>query len=329
MRARRTGARTWEDAVRPSPSLPIPNGWFAVGDGDELAPGEVRPVRYFARDLVLWRGRDGAARLFDAFCPHLGAHLGHGGVVQGDSLRCPFHAWRFGGDGACVEVPYAKRIPPRARVACWPVCERNGAILAWHHAEGAPPAWEVPVVAEWGSAEWTEPVRRRYRVRTHAQEMAENTVDPAHFKFVHGTPVIPPTEARIDGHVFRVNAGLTFSTPRGEVRGNVEIASHGFGFGTSRFTGVIETLVVITGAPVDETTTETTLRFMAKRLGNAEVEANVARAFAAEIDRQYTQDIPIWENKAHLRAPVLCDGDGPIGLLRQWATQFYGSGAPA
>ena len=95
------------------------------------------------------------------------------------------------------------------------------------------------------------------------------------------------------------------------------------GFGTSRFTGVVETLVVITGAPIDEHETETTLRFLVKRLGNAEAEANVAKAFVAEIDRQYGQDIPIWEHKAHLRAPVLCEGDGPIGLLREWARQFY------
>jgi len=305
------------------PLPPYPNGWFCVCDSDELAPGEVKPIRYFGRDLVLYRGEGGAARVFDAHCPHLGAHLGHGGRVEGDSIRCPFHAWRFGSDGRCVEVPYARKIPPRAQLRAWEVCEKNGAILAWHHAEGAPPAWQVPDIPEWGSAEWTEPVRRRYRVRTHAQEMAENIVDPAHFKFVHGTPRLPPTTATIDGHVFRVSSGLTFTTPRGEIQGNVEIASHGFGFGTSRFTGVIETLVVITGAPVDEECCETTLRFMVKRLGNAEAEANVARAFVTEIDRQYSQDIPIWENKTHLRQPVLCDGDGPIPLLRQWGRQFF------
>jgi 3-ketosteroid 9alpha-monooxygenase subunit A len=49
----------------------------------------------------------------------------------------------------------------------------------------------------------------------------------------------------------------------------------------------------------------------------------VGRAFVAEIDRQFGQDIPIWENKIHLPRPLLCDGDGPIALLRSWARQFY------
>ncbi len=305
------------------PLPPFPHGWFRVCDSDQLAPGELRAVRYVGRELVVLRDAAGTARVFDAFCPHLGAHLGHGGRVEGDTLRCPFHGWRFDAGGRCVEVPYARRIPPRAQLRAWEVCEKNGVVMVWYHGQGEPPQWEIPDVPEWGSPEWTEPVRQEYRVRTHAQEMAENVVDPAHFKYVHGTPALPPTKAWIEDHVFRVESGLTFTTPRGESLGKVDIQSHGFGFGVTRFTGVVETLVLITGGPIDEEYCETVLRFMVKRLGNEEAERNVARAFVAEINRQYSQDIPIWENKVHLDRPLLCDGDGPIGLLREWGRQFY------
>ena len=44
----------------------------------------------------------------------------------------------------------------------------------------------------------------------------------------------------------------------------------------------------------------------------------LGRAFIREIERQFSQDIPIWENKGHLERPMLCDGDGPIGLIRRW-----------
>src|SRR5690606_36915397 len=84
---------------------PIPWGWFVVGLSHELHPGDVRPVRYFDRDLVLWRTEAGEARVWDAHCPHLGAHLGYGGTVEGETLRCPFHHFRFDGQGRCVEVP--------------------------------------------------------------------------------------------------------------------------------------------------------------------------------------------------------------------------------
>ncbi|MHB8671400.1 MAG: Rieske 2Fe-2S domain-containing protein, partial [Acidimicrobiales bacterium] len=74
--------------------FPIPFGWFHVAYPDEIPPGQVLPLRYFARDLVIWRDSGGAPHLMDAFCPHLGAHLGHGGTVDGAELVCPFHAWR-------------------------------------------------------------------------------------------------------------------------------------------------------------------------------------------------------------------------------------------
>ena len=89
--------------------FPIPNGWFAMCFSDELVAGQIKRLRYVARELVAMRGDDGVARVFDAHCAHLGAHIGHGGKVEGDGVRCPFHGWRFDGSGACVEVPYAKR----------------------------------------------------------------------------------------------------------------------------------------------------------------------------------------------------------------------------
>ena len=305
------------------PYTPFPNGWFRVVDSDELQPGTVRALEYFGKRLVVFRGEDGIAHVLDAYCAHLGAHLGVGGEVVGNTIKCPFHAWRYDGDGNCVEVPYARKIPPRAKVHAWTMCEKNGMILVWHHAEGKPPSFEIPDVPEWGSQEWSPPQRRSFKVRAHCQEMAENVVDDAHFKFVHQVRSMPQSTAEIDGHIFRVVSISKVGTPRGETEGRIEIASHGLGFGLTRFTGVVEMLVVISGAPIDEEYSETTLRFMVKKLANEEATRGVGKAFIAEIERQFGQDIPIWENKIHLTRPALCDGDGPIALLRKWARQFY------
>ena len=76
-------------------SLPIPFGWYAVAFSDELSIKEVKPLYFFAKDLVLYRTESGIPVLLDAFCPHLGAHLGHGGEVHGESIACPFHGWEF------------------------------------------------------------------------------------------------------------------------------------------------------------------------------------------------------------------------------------------
>jgi len=304
--------------------LPMPFGWFRVADSTDIEAGEVHPVHYAGRELVLFRDEDGDAHVFDAHCPHLGAHLGHGGQVVGKTLRCPFHAWRFDGEGRCVEIPYAKRIPPQARARAHPTCEKNGIIFFWHHPKGEAPSWEIPDVPELRSDEWLEPEKVEFRVRTHAQEMAENVVDPAHFRFVHGTPYVPDMDVRVDGHMFRGYQGLTFTTPQGEKKGRVDVENHGGSFGVTRFQGVVDTLLVICGAPIDDEFHETTIRFSVRK-GEAGEEAarRVGTAFIAEVTRQYTQDIPIWENKRFLEKPLLCDGDGPIGIIRQYYAQFY------
>ena len=83
---------------------PYPNGWFAVGHSDQLARGQARSVHYLGRQMVVWRGEDGGVRAADAYCPHLGANLGRGGKVEGNTIRCPFHGWRFEGETGRCEI---------------------------------------------------------------------------------------------------------------------------------------------------------------------------------------------------------------------------------
>ena len=97
----------------------LPNGWFSIAWSEEVKPGEVRLVSYFGCELVVFRSEAGVPYVLDPYCPHLRAHLGHGGTVVGDTIRCPFHAWRYDGAGRCVEVPYAKKIPPAAKLRSW------------------------------------------------------------------------------------------------------------------------------------------------------------------------------------------------------------------
>ncbi|MBW2403961.1 MAG: Rieske 2Fe-2S domain-containing protein [Deltaproteobacteria bacterium] len=68
------------------PRFPIPRyprGWFQVAYSDELEAGEVQPLKYFGVELVMFRTEDGEVSVLDAFCPHMGAHLGYGGKVDG------------------------------------------------------------------------------------------------------------------------------------------------------------------------------------------------------------------------------------------------------
>jgi phenylpropionate dioxygenase-like ring-hydroxylating dioxygenase large terminal subunit len=305
---------------------PIPFGWFALAWGHELPTGAVLARRAFGRDLVLWRDEAGDAHLHDAWCPHLGAHLGVGGTVDGCTLRCPFHAWAFDADGANTDIPYSTRTNARARLQTHPLVERNGLLMAWHHPEDAAPSWEVPVVDEFSpdQTEFSAPMERSFEIATAWQEMAENGVDAAHFRYVHRTAEVPVLESyETDGPRSRMRSKQFFVTPRGTTEGRIDSDAHGPGFSVVRFSGIVDTVLLGCATPVERDLCEMRFTFAVRRFGDDAVTASVGRAFTDEVSRQLQEDQPIWEHKRFLARPALADTDGPITEFRRWASQFY------
>ena len=93
----------------------IPQGWYAVATSDELSVGRIVTRRYFEREIVLFR-TPGGVSIIDAHCPHMGAHLGRVGRIDGNVLRCGFHGFRFDGSGACVATATVAPPPEKARL---------------------------------------------------------------------------------------------------------------------------------------------------------------------------------------------------------------------
>lgn len=205
--------------------LGVPEGWFAVAFSHELKPGRVTSGVLAGQPIVVWRTASGQIGASGAHCPHLGAHLGRGGTVEGETLRCPFHGFRFGLDGGCVATGYDTRPPRAATLATIPVVERHGAVLAWHHPAGDRPGWTVPAadptagpvdtvdgdhgLGGSGSAaaepRWGRLRTHSYELPGHPQETSENSVDLGHLAIVHGyRRVEPQGEPEADGPVLRV-----------------------------------------------------------------------------------------------------------------------------
>lgn len=73
-------------------------GWYLLALAEELT-GEVTPVDLGDRALMVIRDGE-RLRVFDARCPHRGAHLGYGGRLAPGRAEaiviCPFHGKRIG-----------------------------------------------------------------------------------------------------------------------------------------------------------------------------------------------------------------------------------------
>ena len=314
--------------------LPIPFGWYPLAYSAEVKVGAVQPLYYFDEHMVLFRGEDGEVHVIEAFCPHLGAHLGHGGKVKGDAIACPFHAWEFNGGGECVNVPYAKAMPKRVTggpcLHSYPVQERNRMIWAWYHPRRLAPLFDLDDIPELADANWSEYDCYEWEINSAIQEAGENAVDIAHFVYVHRSQGMPDAKITLDGH--RRSTDMTSRSPVIDSDGKIDFSrmekihlvtkSCGPGMTTQIFSRAFKTIML--GAVTPITASKMKLRFAFTKPLNISAQFNVLTdGLIAEIVRQVGQDIPIWEHKIYRENPILCDGDGPIAKYRRWFSQFY------
>ena len=161
-------------------------GWHCIGTVKEFSDGKPHSIHAFGTKLVVWANDDGI-NVLDGYCRHLGGDLSDGEVKDGN-IACPFHDWRWGGDGKCKGIPYAKRVPLRAKTRAWTTMTQNGLVFVWHDHEGNPPTDEekIPYLDEYDTGEWTDWVWNRLEIEgSNCMEIVDNVVDMAHFFYIH------------------------------------------------------------------------------------------------------------------------------------------------
>jgi phenylpropionate dioxygenase-like ring-hydroxylating dioxygenase large terminal subunit len=107
----------------------LSTGWFPVVRAADVGTRPV-PVGAGGQAFVVVRLRPGGeVSAFPARCPHRLVPLAAASVADG-RLQCPYHGWRFDGDGRCVDIPALGADgtpPPRADLRTpWAVEERHG-----------------------------------------------------------------------------------------------------------------------------------------------------------------------------------------------------------
>ncbi|HKI43304.1 MAG: Rieske 2Fe-2S domain-containing protein [Mycobacterium sp.] len=310
-----------------------PTGWFQVAWSGDAPAGAVKPLRYFGNDMVIFRGVNGQVSVLDAHCEHLGANLARGGCVVEDGILCPFHGWVWSGEGRNVRIPYEPRPNRARRIRAWRVTELNDCIFIWHDAQGREPLWQLP---DWKHLLNADVAAQDYRplgdderelfshVKVHPQIIAENAVDPHHFRFVHGTPISPVVlRETIDEHVWHAKVGFGRRWAdgvdrQGDNRNTIEIYWSGLGYvinGESTADGV--RVIAINATPVGDGTCDIFASYWIS--GSDNYAERLKQAKAALPD-----DIHIWKYQKYMDKPALTPSEAEgFYKLRSWARSFY------
>ncbi|HDR7224688.1 TPA: aromatic ring-hydroxylating dioxygenase subunit alpha [Bacillus toyonensis] len=160
----------------------FPRNWYAVSYLKDLKKIPVKK-RVAGKDFVLYRDENGEVQALSPYCPHRGADLSLGTVVNG-TIVCPYHGWEFNGCGTCIRIPSQpnKPIPKFAHTMSYPVKEKIGLIWVYPDNEGTPPEWQTFQAMENGSFKLSS---FQATWNAHFTRSIESVLDIAHLAYVH------------------------------------------------------------------------------------------------------------------------------------------------
>ena len=182
--------------------------WVFAGFAHELPrAGDVAPITVGTRPLLLVRDAELRIRAFHNVCRHRNLKLVAAPGNAGRAIRCPYHSWTYGLDGALHVTPYFGGRDPRAVP---PGFDRRGHGLvpvrsaAWHdwifvNPDGTAPPLEEFLAPLRNRLEGVDLTRLHHIVTIDFGEVAanwklllENFIEPYHVQFVHATTTEQP-----------------------------------------------------------------------------------------------------------------------------------------
>ena len=258
-----------------------------------------------------------------AICPHMGAHLGVGGRVTDGCLVCPFHEWAFGPDGTNVDIPYADKPNRKARLRVWHTAVGQRAPPGLvppgphrrAHLRGAPAGARGRHRDRTASTGWCAPSGRRSPRTASTWPTSSRSTAPARCR--------PSASRTFDGPFRQVQSDQTFSSSQGRPARPPQVpTASGRASACSEFSMFGHRSSWCRPRP--PSTTSSCHPDGSPSTATAPTIADkIAPGFALEVERQFDQDIPIWENKEYLAVPALAPTEKPVMDFRKWASQFY------
>ncbi len=158
--------------------------WQPVVGVERLDNEKVLKVTLLGEELTLFQDLEGNLGLVGAKCAHRCVDMSLG-IPARNGLRCPYHGWLYGQDGACIETPLESahsQLRERVHIPAYPVLSYAG--LVWTYM-GELPAPELP---RWDIFEYQGAIRQiGYAILPcNWLQCQENAADPAHNVYLHG-----------------------------------------------------------------------------------------------------------------------------------------------
>jgi vanillate O-demethylase monooxygenase subunit len=188
------------------PDAFIFDAWYVAAWAEEVTRKPMRRV-FLEEPVVLYRRQDGVAVALSDRCVHRAYPLSRG-TVEGDSLVCGYHGFKFGSDGGCTWVPGQDSVPKSARVKTYPLVESGPYIWIWMGEAAAADASRIPGHATTTDPEWRV-IKDMRTIKARHALLIDNLMDLSHETFIHGATIgsddvaETPIRTEVDGNIVR------------------------------------------------------------------------------------------------------------------------------
>lgn len=161
------------------------NAWYVACTPQDLADSPLGRTVCQQR-LVFYRGPQGQAVAMDDWCPHRGAPLSLGRVVDG-RLVCGYHGLEMGCDGKAVAMP-GQRVRGFPAVRRYPVLERHGFVWVWPGDPALADEALLPACAWAHDPAWAYG-GGLFHIQCDYRLMVDNLMDLTHETYVHASSI--------------------------------------------------------------------------------------------------------------------------------------------
>ena len=280
--------------------------WYPVCRTADLAPTAPIGRDFLGTRVVAYRDPAGRPVVQSAWCPHLGADLSGGQVVEG-RLRCPYHHWSFDPTGACVHIASGDKIPAAARIFTYPAEEAWGLVWAFN---GESPDFAVPRIPGAEPAAIVSEAHDRGVVSYDTWIAVSNGVDFQHLRTLHGLPAASmPEHLEVEGGGIEFRVESPYHLQHGRITGTNTYAQH------LRLGGK-DLFMLFSGAPVEAGASHGYF-VVAVPKGEAERLGEV-RAMAVQLN---AEDAPVL-NAIRFRRGLLTASDRHLARYLKYVEEF-------
>lgn len=311
----------------------FPRGWFMIAEATELDAGPTA-LRFFGQDFALYRGESGRVVLLDAYCAHMGTHIAKSQSssivinkeqLEGDSIRCPYHGWRYNPDGQVDDIPYVSGpCPQAAKIRSYRVVERLGGIFMWHDPAGNAPDYDLPALPEWDAPQWLNGAYDHLgAIAIHPQEIIDNMADAHHLGPTHGAPC-EYFENEYVGHQYFQRQGGFHRMYEAYLATFTWYTGPGLLISKQQF-GEANGFEFIFHTPIDDGIVQAWHNNLSKAPTAQPTQEDIANGAMAQEGAlaAFAQDLDIWRNKRPALKIMALSAEGNFRLGRTWYKQFY------